>query len=866
LRRTRFLLAAVAVATLSGCAPYVISVDTGTTGVVGVAATDVDGDGVSDVVAVSRNGTLAVLEFSHQGFRTLRTLSLPAGSAPSDVVAGKFGTGNEVVIAERGRDALAVYSSLRAGATPQELTLGPGAQPRSLAAGDLNQDGYNDLAVSVVVPTLFGCAVSGCVDIYYGSATGLVYSGQSLPLGDVDGGYDPRWITLDRWDGDANLDLIAADHGTGTASIWRGDGRGGLSLVRRVSAPNAVTPAVLAGASALFVGTDSALKQFTGDSTTGLDGLKGRGSTAAMALIEGARIVVTQPDGTVLVTAPGLETDDPARPKAPGATRVERLTLRAGGGDVTAGVVVNPTTSKLQISLAAVLWTGPAEVNFGKVTVGKTGKATLKVGIAGPELKITRAFNGPFGTTLAANDYGQGCLNKLNGGSLTCVTPLTFTPPSVGKFTGTIKLFNNGDGDIPFVQQPLIKLVGEGVAPAPPAHGKTKAKAKTKTKRPTTKKKKKPPAPSPSAAPSQFGSTRRVTAAPADAQPLAFGVTEDAGKFDDDGGRSIGATLADLGMTEQRWSLPWDPDHPTQITQLGILERSGPVAGNGVILSLYSANARRWDTAAFCAWAHDVAAQVKGWGISRFIVGNEPNTAVFWSPPDPVGYERLLETCYATIHAANPAAQVIGLALSPRATGSGVAPLGFIKRVAAAYTAGPQSHPLMDAVSIHPYPNPNRADDAPSVGYPPTQDAYGIPNLDRVKQALYDGFHGTVQPWELPLVIDEIGWQVDTSGDARYSGKENVRTVSATQQAGFLHDALTRYLMCDPWVSDVLLFHLIDETTRAFDAASGTAGWQSGLEYADRTPRQPTYDSVKADAARGRAGCTGGYAVWTPRR
>jgi hypothetical protein len=72
--------------------------------------------------------------------------------------------------------------------------------------------------------------------------------------------------------------------------------------------------------------------------------------------------------------------------------------------------------------------------------------------------------------------------------------------------------------------------------------------------------------------------------------------------------------------------------------------------------------------------------------------------------------------------------------------------------------------------------------------------------------------------------------------------------------------------MCDPWVSDVLVFHLIDEKTRAFDAASGTAGWQSGLEYADRTPRQPAYDAMKADVARGRSGCTGGYAVWTPRR
>jgi hypothetical protein len=860
MRRLGLLLAlGGCVAVLAGCAsPYLFQVPTGITGIVGVAATVMPGDQASDLVAVSRNGQLAVDQFSPHGFTKLRTLALPAGAAPSDVAAGKFGAGNEVVVSEQGRDALAVYSSLATGAMPTEIQLGSGAQPRSLAAGDLNGDGYTDLAVSVVVPTLFGCGVPGCVDIFNGGPGGLVYSGHSYPLGESDSGYDPRWMTIGKWDGDANPDLIAVDHGTGTVSVWRGDGAGNLLLAQSLKVPGAVTPALSPGGeSALYVGGDGPLQLFSGSTTGRLVGLASYGPSEVFSMASVGVILVQKSDGEIVIAVANADLTDPARPKVPGATRIEALSLRAGGGGATAAVVVSPT--QLVVTLDSLLWTGPESLDFGKVTVGTTAKKSLTLVVSGDELDVQATLTSgspPFGSALTVEQRGQGCFNTHSGSSSPCVLPFTFTPTKAGAFTSTVKLNNSGDASVPWVQQPTITLTGVGVAPATSGHSKKKTGHKTHAK-PT------PPSATPSA---RFGTTTRVPTLPAGARPLAFGITEDAGKYDDDGGRSVLSTMNDLGMTDERWSLTWDPDHPTQIGELPFLQRAAPIAGKDAILSLYSSSPKRWDATAFCDWAGSVASLVERWGITRFVVGNEPNTAVYWSPPDPVGYEHLLDACYATIHAANPNAEVIGMALSPRSTGSGVAPLSFVKRVAAAYAASPQTHPLMDAVSIHPYPNPNRADDPPGIGYPATQDAYGIPNLDRIKQALYDGFHAsTTQPWQVPLVVDEVGWQVDTTGDARYTGTENVKTVTPAEQAQYLDETMSKYFACDPWVSDVLLFHLIDEKNRAFDAASGTSGWQSGLELVDRTHR-PAYDTVKADVAKGRAGCTAGYLVWTPHR
>jgi hypothetical protein len=372
------------------------------------------------------------------------------------------------------------------------------------------------------------------------------------------------------------------------------------------------------------------------------------------------------------------------------------------------------------------------------------------------------------------------------------------------------------------------------------------------------------------------GAGARAIAAPA----INWGVADDASKYADDGGQWFYGQLKGANLTENRWTLSWDPANPTAITELPFFQRSAPMAqaaGIHVVLALYGRPATAHDPAGFCAWAAQVATTAKQWGIHDFIVWNEPNTALYWSPQDssaPAQYEALLAQCYDTIHAADSQARVVGFGLSPRSNGpSQTAPIPFIAGVAAAYKASGRQAPIMDQMSVHPYPNPNSPTDSPDVGYAATNN-YGVSNLDRVKQAIYDGFKGTKQPTTvdgLTLRIDELGWQSDTTKYSQYYNKENVAVVSEQQQADYIKTTVQKYFACDPSVTDVELFLLADEPTRNGRSQDGGTvlggGWQSGLLTAGgqgvSTPKL-AYAQDGPLFAQGRAACSGSMINWTP--
>jgi hypothetical protein len=372
------------------------------------------------------------------------------------------------------------------------------------------------------------------------------------------------------------------------------------------------------------------------------------------------------------------------------------------------------------------------------------------------------------------------------------------------------------------------------------------------------------------------------------APPIVWGAADDTSKFAEDGGTWFFGQLKGAGLTSNRWTLAWDASQPTVIKEQAFLERAAPqaqAAGVRVLLALYAGTpaptASQHDVEGFCTWAGQVASLAKSWGIHDFIVWNEPNTRLYWMPQkDASGndvaapaYEALLARCYDTIHANDENANVIGMGLSPRAsTKESNEPLSFLRNVGKAYRASGRTKPIMDQLSVHPYPNPNSPTDSPDVGYE-VADRFGISNMDRVKQAVYDAFNGTAQPTTLnglTLVIDEVGWQTDTTGLTGYVNDENVKTISETTQTAYLKTMARKYFACDPAIVSVQLFLLMDEPYRNGKNEVGQTvggGWQSGLITAGGpTLSRPkdAYTSVAADFSAGRAACQGAMINWRP--
>ncbi len=337
--------------------------------------------------------------------------------------------------------------------------------------------------------------------------------------------------------------------------------------------------------------------------------------------------------------------------------------------------------------------------------------------------------------------------------------------------------------------------------------------------------------------------------------------------------------MRDVGLTEVRVTISWDPAAPTTIREQQEIERMLPFAqarGIRVILSIDLANPRAVGNSApaaaqFAAFTAQVARTFPT--VKDVIVGNEPNQTRFWqpqynpngSPAACVAYERLLAASYDALKAVDPRVTVIGVGLSPRGNDNPKArdnvsrsPVGCLRDMGAAYRGSARRKPIMDELSFHPYPRSNR--DALLKGY--QWPNAGVANLDRIKQAFWDAFHGTRQPLfaeggrpgGLKFRLDEVGWQVrvvDTAAHA-YEGAENVQTTDEGLQAQ-IYSSLIPYLACDPSVRSILYFGLIDEPV--------LERWQAALLRADGSER-PAYTAVKGTFAQTKGRCAGRTRAW----
>ena len=278
------------------------------------------------------------------------------------------------------------------------------------------------------------------------------------------------------------------------------------------------------------------------------------------------------------------------------------------------------------------------------------------------------------------------------------------------------------------------------------------------------------------------------------ATAAGIGANDDTGKYAPDGGAVFFAKMKELGLQQTVMTVRFKPSESMVIQEEAFLDKAVPAAidaGLDVVLAVYpyppaEVEAGLSSPFAFGQYAAAIARRYPF--VKRFAIGNEPNQPAFVRPQfDGLGLNASarvagehLAAAYDALKAVDPAIRVVGVGLSPRgndrpdaASNVSTSPVRFLQALGAWYRSSGRALPLMDGFSFHPYPN--AATDSLDRGY--AWPNAGFVNLDRIKQALWDAFAGTAQPTTLnglSLHLDEVGWQVDTTGQPGYTGVENV--------------------------------------------------------------------------------------------
>jgi Bacterial Ig domain len=258
----------------------------------------------------------------------------------------------------------------------------------------------------------------------------------------------------------------------------------------------------------------------------------------------------------------------------------------------------------------------------------------------------------------------------------------------------------------------------------------------------------------------------------------------------------------------------------------------------------------------FAQFAQDVVETLPT--VDTFIVGNEPNSSYYWQPQfDTQGgdlaarmYEALLATTYDAIKAVRPDVTVVGGALDSMGTDNpknrpSHSPAVFIRDMGRAYRASGRTKPIMDEFDQHIYEENSSL--PPSMTHPKST-TIGAADYPRLVAALGQAFDGTAQPGStLPIEYGEYGVEtvIPPSEASHYTGQESAtsKPVDEATQAAYYIQAM-KLAMCEPNVVGLMFFHVDDEP--------GLSGWQSGLFYADGTPKSslgPVHDAMAAARA-----------------
>ena len=276
------------------------------------------------------------------------------------------------------------------------------------------------------------------------------------------------------------------------------------------------------------------------------------------------------------------------------------------------------------------------------------------------------------------------------------------------------------------------------------------------------------------------------------------------------------------------------------------------------------------DQADFASYAASIAREIPSFRI--FVVGNEPNLNRYWLPQFNAdgsdaaapAYETLLAQTYDAVKEVAPTVTVLGGAVSPRGRDvpDGIrpthSPTVFIHDLGQAWLLSGRTDPIMDGFAFHPYEDNSSI--APAEGVHPNSTTIALGDYPKLVAALGDAFGD----YTIPIWYDEFGveTQIPAAKASAYTGTEPAATtkpVTAATQAQFYEQAI-QLAFCQPNVRGLFLFHAFDEPA--------LAGWQSGVYYADDTPKS-SLAAVRAAMDKARRGvvaqCAGLYLTVKPK-
>jgi hypothetical protein len=314
--------------------------------------------------------------------------------------------------------------------------------------------------------------------------------------------------------------------------------------------------------------------------------------------------------------------------------------------------------------------------------------------------------------------------------------------------------------------------------------------------------------------------------------------------------------LSLAGLRAVRVTSHWSPGLteplPAEQAALGVVSAAASLTGMRVFVAVFNTDSTTTplsdtDQAQFASYAAAIAR--KNAMIRDFVIGNEPNLNRFWMPQFGPGgsdaaataYESLLARTYDSLKAVSPQTNVIGGAVSPRGSDKpdGIrpthSPTAFIADLGTAYRQSGRALPIMDSLAIHPYQDNSSV--PPGFAHP-NNTTIAIADYGKLVTLLGNAFDGTAQRGStLPIVYGEFGVEtiVPTVKASLYTGTEpaSVKPVDAVTQGRFYREALA-LAFCQPTVSTFLFFHAIDEPD--------LDRWQSGMFYADDTPKASLID------------------------